>query len=78
MTRDEFELQYATASGITVDQLHVFGRYAEPCNCGDVLCRGWQMIHIADRLPEPPPRQVYRGPPRNRHERRAQTKQRGR
>ena len=60
--RDEFEAQYAARSGVTVAQLHAYGRYAEPCNCGNDECEGWAMGHqqedaIAEnetRIPGPP------------------------
>jgi hypothetical protein len=44
MTLDEFEAAYAANSGITVEQLHRLGRHAAPCDCGDDMCVGWQMI----------------------------------
>jgi len=40
-----FEIQYAERSGVTVEWLHIGGRWAEPCDCGDESCEGWQMIH---------------------------------
>jgi len=43
--RDEFEAQYAARSGVTVAQLHAYGRYAEPCSCGNDECEGWAMGH---------------------------------
>lgn len=43
MTLDEFEAEYAAASGITVEKLHEYGLYAMPCDCGDESCRGWAM-----------------------------------
>lgn len=45
MTKDEFEQSYAARSGITVAQLRALGRSAEPCDCGDESCMGWQMTH---------------------------------
>jgi hypothetical protein len=45
MTAAEFEAAYADRSGLTVDQLHDWGRFAEPCDCGDPLCEGWAMGH---------------------------------
>lgn len=45
MTKDEFERQYAERSGTTVDFLRSIGRLAEPCNCGEDECQGWQMAH---------------------------------
>lgn len=44
MTREQFESQYAYNSRTTVQWLHQHGRRAEPCNCGDKQCQGWQMI----------------------------------
>jgi hypothetical protein len=45
-TAEEFEAQYAAASGVTITELHAFGRYAEPCNCKDNdACEGWAMGH---------------------------------
>lgn len=41
--RDEFERAYAARSGVTVDQLHAWGRWAEPCDCGEDGCEGWAM-----------------------------------
>ena len=45
MTGEEFEAQYAARSGVTVAQLHAFGRYAEPCDCDVDMCQGWAMGH---------------------------------
>lgn len=45
MTREEFERQYTERSGITIEFLHELGRFAEPCNCGEEGCQGWQMVH---------------------------------
>lgn len=45
MTKEEFELWYAQNSGTTVEKLKELGRVAKPCNCGDPLCKGWQMVH---------------------------------
>lgn len=44
MDREEFEQQYAERSGITRDELHNIGRVAIPCDCGEEICEGWQMI----------------------------------
>lgn len=43
VTRDAFERHYAERSGMTVPQLHAWGRYAEPCACDYVDCEGWVM-----------------------------------
>ncbi|MRH86024.1 hypothetical protein GFY24_00840 [Nocardia sp. SYP-A9097] len=41
---DEFERAYAARSGITVAALRAHGRIVRPCECGDVLCEGWQSV----------------------------------
>ena len=41
----EYEAAYAARSGVTVADLHRFGRYAEPCGCGGAGCEGWAMGH---------------------------------
>lgn len=52
-TRDEFEAAYAARSNVTVERLHAWGRYAEPCNCDDPMCEGWQMTHTdIDTFPD--------------------------
>lgn len=43
MNREEFERGYAERSGMTIEQLSYWGRYAERCDCGDENCGGWQM-----------------------------------
>jgi hypothetical protein len=49
----EFEATYAARSGVTVDQLHAWGRYAEPCACGGDDCEGWAMGHqLEDAIAE--------------------------
>jgi hypothetical protein len=45
VTGEEFEAAYAALSGVTVDQLHRWGRYAERCWCGRPGCDGWVMGH---------------------------------
>lgn len=45
MTKLEFLRGYAKRSGVTVEQLSKWGRYAKPCYCGDESCQGWQMVH---------------------------------
>ena len=42
---EQFEQEYAARSGVTVAFLHAHGRFAEPCECGDPICEGWQMGH---------------------------------
>lgn len=39
----QFEAGYAMASGCTVEDLHAWGRYAEPCACEYPGCSGWAM-----------------------------------
>lgn len=45
MTSEEFEAGYAQRSGMSVQQLHLWGRYPEPCDCGEAGCEGWAMGH---------------------------------
>jgi len=45
MTREEFEQAYAKRSGVGVEELHSYGRFAEPCECGEPGCDGWVMGH---------------------------------
>jgi hypothetical protein len=40
-----FECYYAKNSGIMVRQLHQWGRFVEPCDCGEDGCIGWAMGH---------------------------------
>jgi hypothetical protein len=41
-----FEQEYARASNVTVQELHIrWGRFAELCDCDDSYCLGWQMGH---------------------------------
>lgn len=44
MTKEEFELEYARKSGMLVTQLDCLGLHAEPCDCRDESCHGWQMV----------------------------------
>lgn len=59
MNAAEFEAAYAERSGVTVEQLHAWGRYAEPCDCGEPGCEGWAMGHqqedaiVEDEFREP-------------------------
>jgi hypothetical protein len=48
VTAEQFETAYAARSGVTVADLHRFGRWAEPCSCGDEMCEGWAMGHQHD------------------------------
>jgi hypothetical protein len=51
--RARFEAAYAARSGVTVGQLHAWGRYAEPCTCDDPACEGWVMGYpLEDALTE--------------------------
>lgn len=45
MTKDEFEAAYAGRAGVTPEVLHLWKRWAEPCDCGDEGCEGWAMGH---------------------------------
>lgn len=47
-TADEFETRYAAASGYPVKWFHANEMRARPCDCGEDICRGWQMM--ADEL----------------------------
>lgn len=46
MTKEEFEKGYAERSGVTVEWLESQGRSADPCDCGEDICEGWQMAHV--------------------------------
>jgi hypothetical protein len=41
----EFEEGYAQRSGVTVQQLHGWGMYGAPCDCGSEGCTGFGMEH---------------------------------
>lgn len=43
MTKEEFEQGYAERSGMTVMQFRELG-HAEPCDCGELGCNGWQYV----------------------------------
>lgn len=53
MTRDEFVVAYMARSELsphyrTVDGFHIPGtlpRRAVPCDCGEAICEGWQMLN---------------------------------
>ena len=57
---------------MTVDQLHALGFYAEPCDCGEDGCEGWEMdwedrhaiIEAARRHAGLTPEQAHPGPGR--------------
>ena len=48
MTKEEFERGYAERGGISLEQLHAWGRGAVPCDCGAPECAGWQMVNLED------------------------------
>ena len=51
---EEFERFYVANSEaqgytrLTVEALHSMGRYGAPCDCGDEICTGWQMLHVEE------------------------------
>lgn len=45
VTAAEFERRYAAESGVAVAFLRYWGRWPEPCDCGESDCQGWQMGH---------------------------------
>lgn len=47
-TAEQFELEYASRSGITVERLRELGRIVAPCDCGDEICEGWQSVNGQD------------------------------
>ena len=51
-TREQFFAGYASRSGVTVEWLKEQGFHAEPCDCGDETCQGWQMVS-KDAAPDP-------------------------
>lgn len=53
MTADEFMVNYARRSGVTVEFLRKHEQTAEPCLCGEPGCKGWKMV--GPNLPEPLP-----------------------
>ena len=42
--KERFEADYAARSGLSVKNLHSLGLEARPCDCGDAICQGWQMV----------------------------------
>ena len=46
MTVHEFLVGYASRAKVTPRQLLEAGRYPTPCECGDVICQGWQMARV--------------------------------
>ncbi len=60
MTRDEFIDGYIRRSGLrtatrTEDgfKLGVHSRVALPCDCGEDICNGWQMVNPNDQMDTP-------------------------
>lgn len=49
MTKDEFEKRYAERSDMVVEELRELGVTIEPCDCGDILCLGWQAVSQRQR-----------------------------
>ena len=45
MTKTEFEVRYATNSGMSVERLYELGLSAYPCDCEYQGCNGWQIVH---------------------------------
>jgi len=43
--RKQFEKRYAKRSGVSVEFLHSWGRFAERCRCEEDHCEGWTMGH---------------------------------
>ena len=50
MTKRDFEKQYAKNSGISVEEFHQLGLFAEECDCGDDDCLGWQMEKSKEKI----------------------------
>jgi hypothetical protein len=48
LTREQFEVRYVANSNLTIAHFRAWGRYVEPCDCGDEICDGWQMGHQYD------------------------------
>lgn len=45
LTQEQFEEMYARHSGCTIDFLkEELKLEALPCECGDEICHGWQMV----------------------------------
>lgn len=43
-SKEQFEREYAQRSNMSIDELQTHGLHAEPCDCGDDRCQGWQMV----------------------------------
>lgn len=44
MTSTEFEQQYASRYGITIEQLRALGRVVVKCKCVEEDCEGWASL----------------------------------
>jgi hypothetical protein len=42
-TEAEFATRYAHNSRVSPETLVLWGRYPEPCECGEAGCTGWRM-----------------------------------
>ena len=47
-TAQEFERDYAEASGVTLAFLKEHTRQVAPCHCDYEECRGWQMTRLCE------------------------------
>ena len=43
MTKEEFEANWATGSGFSIQDLRDLNIWAIPCDCNAPGCQGWQM-----------------------------------
>ena len=51
ITKEEFEQRYATASDMTVEELHRLGLHAVRCFCEEYYaCLGWRMASTDQEL----------------------------
>ena len=52
MTAEQFERWYVDNCGVAVEELRGWNRVVRPCDCGDDICEGWQMIPqwLADEI----------------------------
>ena len=46
ITRQEFEVEYAAKSGVSLQWLWDEGKISLPCHCGEEGCQGWQMRRL--------------------------------
>jgi hypothetical protein len=44
LSKEEFELYYATNSKLTVEELRNLGISIHSCNCDEKLCKGWKAV----------------------------------